>query len=68
MSASKFNGNGKPEGEIRIGFYICHCGHNIGGIVDCPAVAEYVRGLQDVVLSRDLWLLLHREARESALS
>jgi heterodisulfide reductase subunit A len=42
-----------PNGNIRIGFYICHCGHNIGGVVDCPAVAEYVAKLPGVVISRD---------------
>ncbi len=41
------------NGDVRIGFYICHCGHNIGGVVDCPAVAEYVGKLPGVVLSRD---------------
>src|SRR5512140_2619164 len=49
MSTSSHNGNGAP----RIGFYVCHCGHNIAGVVDCPAVAEYVSKLPGVVLSRD---------------
>jgi heterodisulfide reductase subunit A len=39
--------------EIRTGFYICHCGQNIAGVVDCPAVAEYVARLPSVVVSRD---------------
>jgi len=42
-----------PRNDIRIGFYVCHCGHNIAGTVDCPAVAKYVGDLPDVVLSRD---------------
>jgi heterodisulfide reductase subunit A len=41
------------NGEPRIGFYICHCGTNIAGVVDCPAVAEYVAKLPGVVVSRD---------------
>ena len=41
------------NGEIRIGFYICHCGHNIAAMVDCPEVAKYVEKLPGVVLSRD---------------
>jgi heterodisulfide reductase subunit A len=41
------------NGEVRIGFYICHCGHNIAGMVDCPGVAEYVGSLPGVVVSRD---------------
>ena len=42
-----------PKQDIRIGFYVCHCGHNIASMVDCPAVAEYVGQLPGVVLSRD---------------
>jgi len=45
----KTNGNG----EIRVGFYICHCGHNIAAMVDCPEVAKYVGQLPGVALSRD---------------
>jgi heterodisulfide reductase subunit A2 len=41
------------NGHLRIGFYVCHCGHNIGSIVDCPAVAAYVAQLPGVTLSRD---------------
>jgi NADH:ubiquinone oxidoreductase subunit E/NAD-dependent dihydropyrimidine dehydrogenase PreA subunit len=44
-------GNGSHE--VRIGFYICHCGHNIAAMVDCPEVAKYVEGLPGVALSRD---------------
>jgi len=39
--------------EIRIGFYICHCGHNIAAVVDCPQVAQYAAKLPHVVVSRD---------------
>lgn len=45
--------NNVHNGAVRIGFYVCHCGHNIAGMVDCPAVAAYVAQLPDVVLSRD---------------
>jgi heterodisulfide reductase subunit A len=34
----------KKEEEVRIGAFICHCGVNIGGFLDVPAVVEYVRG------------------------
>ena len=37
----------------RIGVYVCHCGTNIAGTVDCSAVAEYAKDLKDVVVSRD---------------
>jgi heterodisulfide reductase subunit A len=35
--------------EIRIGVFICHCGINIGGVVDVPAVVEYASTLPSVV-------------------
>lgn len=31
---------GAQQGE-RIGVYICHCGFNIGGVIDIPAVMEH---------------------------
>jgi heterodisulfide reductase subunit A len=44
-----------PESNaaVRVGVYVCHCGSNIAGIVDCKAVAEYAAGLAHVVVSRD---------------
>jgi len=41
------------NGTVRIGVYICHCGSNIGAVVNCPAVAEYAAGLPHVAVSRD---------------
>lgn len=37
----------------RIGVFVCHCGLNIGGIVDVPSVAEYASKLPNVVYSAD---------------
>ncbi|MDR0523179.1 MAG: CoB--CoM heterodisulfide reductase iron-sulfur subunit A family protein [Candidatus Methanoplasma sp.] len=37
--------------EPRVGVWVCHCGINIGSVVDVPAVAEYAKGLPHVVLS-----------------
>jgi len=37
----------------RIGFYICHCGVNIAGKVKVEEVAEFTRGLKNVVVARD---------------
>ncbi|MCX6651122.1 MAG: CoB--CoM heterodisulfide reductase iron-sulfur subunit A family protein [Methanomassiliicoccales archaeon] len=39
--------------EPRIGVFVCHCGINIGGIVDVPSVVEYVKTLPNVVYSED---------------
>jgi heterodisulfide reductase subunit A len=35
--------------SIRVGVFICHCGTNIGGIVDVPKVVEYASTLPNVV-------------------
>lgn len=35
--------------EIRVGVFVCDCGLNIAGAVDCGAVTEYAEGLTDVV-------------------
>ncbi len=43
----------KTNGEARIGFYVCHCGTNIAGVVNVAAVAEYAGKLPGVVVSRD---------------
>ncbi len=37
----------------RIGFYVCHCGHNIASVVDVASVAEYVKTMPGVVISRE---------------
>jgi heterodisulfide reductase subunit A len=39
--------------NVRIGVYVCHCGSNIAGTVDCAAVAAYARSLPGVVHTRD---------------
>ena len=35
--------------EPRIGVFVCHCGINIGGVVNVPSVKEYARALPNVV-------------------
>jgi heterodisulfide reductase subunit A len=37
--------------ELRVGVFICHCGSNIGGIVDVPAVVEYAKTLPNVAFA-----------------
>jgi heterodisulfide reductase subunit A len=34
--------------EVRVGLFVCHCGSNIGGVVDVPAVVEYGSALPHV--------------------
>jgi len=40
-------------GEVRVGVYVCHCGLNIAGSVECEEVAEFAGTLPYVVLSKD---------------
>jgi len=47
-----------PERDVRgepprIGVFICHCGINIGSVVDVPGVVEFARGLPGVVYAEE---------------
>ncbi len=47
-----------PEKDVlseppRVGVFVCHCGTNIGGIVNVPEVREYARSLPHVVYVED---------------
>jgi heterodisulfide reductase subunit A len=39
--------------EPRIGVFVCHCGANIGRVVDVPSVVEYASGLKNVVQAQE---------------
>ncbi|MBN1800972.1 MAG: CoB--CoM heterodisulfide reductase iron-sulfur subunit A family protein [Candidatus Lokiarchaeota archaeon] len=43
----------KNDENPRIGVFICHCGSNIGGLIDCVGLAKYAEGLPNVVHSED---------------
>jgi heterodisulfide reductase subunit A len=43
----------EQEEQVRIGVYVCHCGLNIAGSVDCEEVAKYAGTLPNVVLAQD---------------
>ena len=45
---NKVTGNGSLNGEIRIGFFICHCGVNISSIVNVTEVRDYIAELPNV--------------------
>ena len=40
--------------QERIGVFVCHCGSNIGGVIDCKRVAEYAAGLDGVAFATNL--------------
>lgn len=37
--------------ELRIGVFVCQCGLNIAGFLDCEEVRRYAEGLDDVVVA-----------------
>jgi heterodisulfide reductase subunit A len=39
--------------EPRIGVFVCHCGANIGRVVNVPSVVEYVKTLPNVVYAQE---------------
>jgi len=43
----------KDNQEPRIGVYVCHCGLNIGGVVDCVEVSKFAATLPNVVVAKD---------------
>ncbi len=47
-----------PERDVRgepprVGVFVCHCGSNIGGYLDVPAVTEYAKTLPNVVYAEN---------------
>jgi heterodisulfide reductase subunit A len=36
------------EEEVKVGVFACHCGANIGRVVDVPSLVEYSQGLDNV--------------------
>ena len=51
--------------SVRIGTFICHCGLNINGTVDCPAVAKFAGTLPGVAYSTDLLFACSDDGQES---
>jgi heterodisulfide reductase subunit A len=43
----------KQDEQVRIGVYVCHCGLNIAGSVDCAEVVKFAETLPNVVLAQD---------------
>ncbi len=39
--------------ELRIGVFVCHCGANIGRVVDVPSAVEYSLNLPNVVYAQE---------------
>ena len=43
----------EQEEKPRAGVFVCHCGINIGGVVNVPQVIKYVKTLPDVAYAED---------------
>jgi heterodisulfide reductase subunit A len=43
----------KNEEEVRVGIFVCHCGSNIGGVIDCKKLAEEVKNFPNVAYTED---------------
>jgi len=62
--------------EPRIGVFVCHCGINIGGVVNVPEVVEYAKTLPGVVYaeanvytcSQDTQKLIKEKIQENKLN
>ncbi|MFV0437751.1 MAG: CoB--CoM heterodisulfide reductase iron-sulfur subunit A family protein [Desulfopila sp.] len=45
--------NQQPEEDLRVGVFICDCGSNIAGHLDCASVTEYAAKLPGVVFAKE---------------
>ncbi len=53
------------DDSARVGVFVCHCGLNIAGTVDCPDVAEFAGKLPGVVHSDDLLFACSDDGQEN---
>lgn len=51
--------------EPRIGVFVCHCGTNIGKVVDVPSTVEYVKTLPNVVYATEQLFSCATDSAES---
>jgi len=52
------------EEEVRIGVFVCHCGINIGSVVDVPEVEKYTEGMEGVVYHAQSLYSCSQDAQE----
>ncbi len=45
--------NVKDTEQIRVGVFVCHCGSNIGGVINCKGLAEFAKALPNVAYAED---------------
>lgn len=52
MTGNKGNRKDLGAREVRVGVFVCHCGSNIAGYLDCDAVTRYAAALPGVVYAK----------------
>ncbi|MFH1625424.1 MAG: CoB--CoM heterodisulfide reductase iron-sulfur subunit A family protein [Pseudomonadota bacterium] len=55
---------GVKEMPPRIGVFVCHCGINIGGVIDVAQVKEYAESLKDVVYAEEGLYVCSQDSQE----
>jgi heterodisulfide reductase subunit A len=53
------------EEEARVGVFVCHCGANIGRVVDVPSVVDYASTLDNVVYATEQLFSCATDSAES---
>jgi heterodisulfide reductase subunit A len=53
------------EEEARVGVFVCHCGANIGRVVDVPSTVEYAKNLPNVVYATEQLFSCATDSAES---
>ncbi|MHC4222917.1 MAG: FAD-dependent oxidoreductase [Planctomycetota bacterium] len=53
------------EEEVRVGVFACHCGANIGRVVDIPSLVEYSEGLENVAHAEEGLFICSTDAAEA---
>jgi len=53
------------EEEARVGVFVCHCGANIGRVVDVPSIVEYAKTLPNVAYATEQLFSCATDSAES---
>jgi len=49
--------------EAKIGVFVCHCGHNIAGVVDVPEVVKHAQKQEHVTVAKDYMYMCSEKGR-----
>ena len=62
------DGEGPASEAPRVGVFVCHCGRNIGSVVDVPQVVEFASKLPSVVHAEENLYSCSEDGRQSIKS